>query len=236
MSFGLKVINSYGSFQIDGNLSPIALVQTGTGAATTLTNNKLHTSSQNTITYGRAYSNPIIFIRSGIGNEFAIVSQTSTSLTYMARGAIDYRVYEGAPIVGGGTGFSLHVRNSSGELIFDGNKWYPLLNQITQCWAPSPFFGETAIGQKTLETGWTSYSFSMTATDGGLPFVSGQTFMPTVFINGPSGSAIDCLECKFTATNQLQVASRNITAIGSFSYPGQYGHVGQTVRNFFLTR
>lgn len=225
MSYGLQIINDLGGISIDDQLPQAQLVTSGSAPSAASNPTVFPGSWGGLVTFPRAITNPIIYLRSAINALFHIGRISSTSFEYVSSSPIDYRVYEGAALQSAPSGYGLAVYNAAGAPIYDSNFGIPLIYQESE-----------AVGTPTDPTQIPrNITFSLQAADGGLPFVSAATLQPVFYRVGNGFWVLYNVGGTFTSASQLA-----ISAPISFQYGVPAGStlykVGQHPRNIYFIK
>lgn len=223
MSFGLNVTNDYGYVLIDENLPQAHFVEAGTAPTSGVG------MGSGTITFSRSITNPLIFARAAVGVVFHFFETTSTTCTYTSNGPIEYRVYEVAEFAVAPVGFGMTVFNAAGAPIFSSSTAPADIRQVsTALLSTDPLPTTRALSTYVVRT----IGFSVTAFDGGLPFVSESTFVPCFFAEIDGFTSYYILSCKFTSTTSLEIIAKPY----DFGADENWRRVEQDTRDLFFIR
>lgn len=227
MSYGFNLVNNSGSVLIDDTLPQIHLVTEGATSAAT--------GSEETysglVTFPRAITNPIVFVRAGVGTIFRIGSITESNFEYVSSGVMDYRVYEGAALSVTPGDYGLAVFNSAGVPIFDSNKSLAAIYQISDALlATDPF--PTALSSYSIRT----INFSLTASDSGLPFVNAALFTCCFLLAGSAWMSAHSVAGNFLSASALEIRAEYLGGFGSNPSSGVWYRTGQYPRSAYFIR
>lgn len=187
MTTGLIVRNAAGIQVFDSNLVQPFIVQSGSVVTAAKT---AAVVSMSAVNY------PLIFLRAPIGIDFILRYVQDTEFAVITRTAstVEYRVYEGtAPSTVAGS-HGLFTKTADGIVTYDSNR--------TQTDIQARFLALNT-GQVTANT---TFTHSVTALDGGRPFVGADIFTDTNYeSNGFFAFDNYALYCRYVSATQIQV-------------------------------
>jgi hypothetical protein len=206
MTFGLNVYNSSGNVIMDTDLPQMPFVQSGSASA-----NSIAVATAPTFVSFSSLAAPVLYVRPQTTGGFVMIGNILTNgFFYKSNSNIDWRVYDGS--VSSWTpssNFGMNVYNSSGSLLYNTNKNPPFIRLITTG-IPSSYTG-SATNDTTINT----ISFSFTAYDGGLPFVSASTLQSCAILAGPGLFLTSCCAANFTSSTSLRLSQYQFFIAGS---------------------
>jgi hypothetical protein len=225
MTFGLEIKNSSGNVIIDDTLPQLHQIDSGTAASTSFA-----LGFTGSVTFSRSITNPIVFVRCAINSFFAIGVVTSTGFSYSAGGSLDWIVFEGAPASHTPSGFGLVVYNSSGQVIYDASKSFPLITQNSVALDSGDITSDAV--ERLLRT----ITHSSTAFDGGYPYVSATTFYTSHVLSGPGIFALYGTTGRFVSSTSLEIWTKQLGVAGSNPLGASIFQNGAKPRNVLFSR